>query len=125
MSKTWADYDHTADLLKNLGAPARLQIIGLLADGKERSPKMMADLFGLPLGRLSYHVRFLKDGGLIEETRVEPARGALQHFYVITLDGLALWKLLRRPRKLPKPIRDMRREPEPEPEDDPLAELAA
>jgi hypothetical protein len=34
-----------------------------------------------PLGVVAYHVRMLRDYGLIYETRTEPRRGALQHYY--------------------------------------------
>ena len=36
---------------------------------------------GLPLGRVSYHIRLLSDLGAIELVRTEPRRGALEHFY--------------------------------------------
>jgi hypothetical protein len=36
---------------------------------------------GLPLGRVSYHIRLLHDLGAIELVSTEPRRGALEHYY--------------------------------------------
>jgi DNA-binding transcriptional ArsR family regulator len=48
----------------------------------EFSPKKIADTFeGVSLQLISYHVRILRDAGLLELSRTEPRRGALEHFY--------------------------------------------
>jgi predicted transcriptional regulator len=61
----------------------RRDIIRALADG-HTTPKGIAEVIGKPLGVVAYHVRMLRDYGLIEVERTEPRRGALQHFYRFT-----------------------------------------
>lgn len=88
--------EELAELLKGLGHVDRLQIIKLMADAKERSPKMLtAFLAPANLGAVAYHVRFLHEKGLLMEVRTEQRRGALEHFYVITAEGKRLKKWLR------------------------------
>lgn len=88
--------EELVELLKGMGHLERLQIVALMADGKERSPKMLtAFLAGPQMGKVSYHVRFLRDHNLLRESRVEPRRGALEHFYVITEEGKRMKKWLR------------------------------
>lgn len=60
-----------------------LEMLALAAgdDDPVRSPKDLAEALDVPLGVASYHVRMLRDRGLIDEARTEPRRGALQHFY--------------------------------------------
>jgi DNA-binding transcriptional ArsR family regulator len=78
--------------------PLRARILRLLGEGV-RSPGDLAVELGKPLGVVSYHVRMLRDYGMVELVRTEPRRGALQHFYRATdasvspLEGLL--RLLR------------------------------
>ena len=68
-----------ADGLQGLGHPIRIRALVLLE--AEGSPRHLAEAIGAPLGVTSYHVRMLRDYGLVELARTAPARGALQHFY--------------------------------------------
>jgi DNA-binding transcriptional ArsR family regulator len=57
------------------------------------TPGEMATDFGCSLGVVAYHFRMLRDYGLVSLDHMEPRRGALQHFYVLTPsapDGHAL-----------------------------------
>jgi len=78
-------------LLKGMGHPLRLKILTHLND-REWSPNELADLLAEGLSQVSYHVKVLKDLKLVELTRTEPRRGAVEHFYrattrtIITLD---------------------------------------
>jgi DNA-binding transcriptional ArsR family regulator len=45
------------------------------------SPKEIASAIGLPLPNISYHVKILREAGLITLDRTEPRRGAVEHFY--------------------------------------------
>lgn len=45
------------------------------------SPKELADELRAPLSDVSYHVRVLRDLGVIELARTEPVRGAVAHYY--------------------------------------------
>ena len=67
-------------LLKAISHPLRHRLLGLL-DERVASPNELARELGLPLGRVSYHIRLLADLGAIELVRTEPRRGALEHFY--------------------------------------------
>jgi DNA-binding transcriptional ArsR family regulator len=48
------------------------------------SPNEMARKFGEDLSNVSYHVKILKEFGVIEEVDSRPVRGALEHFYRAT-----------------------------------------
>src|SRR3954451_23585751 len=67
-------------LLKAISHPLRHRLLSLL-DGRTASPNELARELGLPLGRVSYHIRLLHDLGAIELVATEPRRGALEHFY--------------------------------------------
>lgn len=53
------------------------------------SPTELAEQVDVPLGVASYHMRMLRDRGLVELARTEPRRGALQHFYRL-MPGVAV-----------------------------------
>lgn len=74
--------DELAEGLSGFSHPVRIRAIVLMEF--ERGPKELAELLGEPLGVVSYHVRMLKQYGLVTLSRTEPARGALAHYYVRT-----------------------------------------
>jgi hypothetical protein len=91
--------------LNGFSHPLRIKLIVLLE--REHSPSGLCALLpGEPLGVIAYHVRMLRQYGLLTETKTRPRRGALEHFYARTpladvlLDTLA--PLLKLP---PKPKR--------------------
>jgi DNA-binding transcriptional ArsR family regulator len=45
------------------------------------SPRELADHLRLPVNEVAYHVRRLRDLGVIEPAGTRPVRGATQHFY--------------------------------------------
>src|SRR3954465_10737868 len=65
--------------LQGFGHPLRIRALVLLEG--ESSPRELAELLDAPLGVVSYHVRMLRDYGLVKCTRTAPVRGALQHYY--------------------------------------------
>jgi DNA-binding transcriptional ArsR family regulator len=67
-------------LLKALAHPVRVQCLSLMVDG-EWSPNRLHKELGVGLSQISYHIKVLKDFELIEMTRTEPRRGAVEHFY--------------------------------------------
>jgi DNA-binding transcriptional ArsR family regulator len=71
-------------LLKAISHPLRHRLLGLL-DDRVASPNELARELGVPLGRVSYHIRLLHDLGAIELVRTEPRRGALEHFYTAVM----------------------------------------
>jgi DNA-binding transcriptional ArsR family regulator len=66
-------------LLAALAHPLRLSI--MRAATEEISPKKLADRLKGSVQLISYHVRILRDAGLLELKRTEPRRGAIEHFY--------------------------------------------
>lgn len=72
-----------ANGLTGLGHPIRIRAL-VLMDKSEWTPSQIAEVLGNPLGVVSYHMRMLRDYGLVTEVRTEPRRGALAHFYART-----------------------------------------
>jgi DNA-binding transcriptional ArsR family regulator len=79
MSKPIIDIDDPR-LVKALAHPIRVRIMGLL-EQRSMSPKEMAGQLGVPIENLSYHVRQLRDFGLIRLERKRQVRGAIEHYY--------------------------------------------
>jgi DNA-binding transcriptional ArsR family regulator len=71
--------DDLARGLHGFGHPIRVRALVLFEF--ESTPVALAEALDAPLGVVSYHVRMLRDYGLVELTRTEPRRGALAHFY--------------------------------------------
>src|SRR4051812_11744365 len=71
-------------LAKALSHPLRPRILQCLDEGGVASPNQLAEALGERLGNVSYHVRILRELGLVELVRLEPRRGALEHFYRAT-----------------------------------------
>jgi len=67
-------------LMKALSHETRVQILSLLVDG-EWSPNMLSKELDIHLSKISYHIKELRDYELIELTKTEPRRGAVEHFY--------------------------------------------
>ncbi len=70
--------DH--ELMRVLAKPQRIHILAILAE-RIASPKEISEETGENLGSVSYHVKVLRDHGLIELERKTPRRGAVEHFY--------------------------------------------
>jgi DNA-binding transcriptional ArsR family regulator len=68
-------------IVKALAHPARREILRIFDEGIA-SPKEIAARVKLPLPNVSYHVKILRDLGLIELKRTTPRRGAVEHHYV-------------------------------------------
>jgi len=69
-------------IVKALGHPARREILRIFDEGIA-SPKEIAARVGLPLPNVSYHVKILRELGLIELQRTTPRRGAVEHHYMV------------------------------------------
>lgn len=83
------DPERIAALANALGHPERVRFLSNLATAVELSPRAFSERTGVPLGTASYHVRVLRGAGLIEQTRSEPKRGAVEHVYALTESGRA------------------------------------
>ena len=69
-------------LVKALAHPIRMKILNIL-DERTATPKELAEVLGLPLENVSYHVRTLKDFGFIKLERTRQVRGAVEHHYKV------------------------------------------
>jgi len=67
-------------LIKALVHPMRWRILTLMNE-REWSPNELAEELVEGLSQVSYHVKVLKDFELIEMTKTEPRRGAVEHYY--------------------------------------------
>lgn len=65
-----------------LDDPERLQIVTELSEAP-RSAAQLAEATGLPPGRVRRYLRQMREEGLIESTREEAKRGAVEHFHFI------------------------------------------
>jgi DNA-binding transcriptional ArsR family regulator len=77
------------------------QHILLAAVQGEVSPKELSKALNEGLSQVSYHVKVLRDDcdGMLEETRTEPRRGAVEHYYRASAKTLLPAKAWRRLRK--------------------------
>ena len=70
--------------VSSLGAivahPLRTRIWTVLTE-RTASPNELKSILGATLGDVAYHVRVLKDVGLIELVDTKPRRGAVEHWY--------------------------------------------
>jgi hypothetical protein len=98
------DLEEIAVGLHGCGQPIRLRALIMLET--EHSPsELWAMLNGPSLGVVSYHMRMLRDYGLIIETRTEQRRGALEHFYIRTPLAEELVRMLAPVLGLPRKTR--------------------
>ena len=75
-----ADIPAQARIAKALAHPLRARILQHLGE-RIASPVELADALDAPIGVVSYHVRMLCRYECVELVRIQPRRGALQHFY--------------------------------------------
>ena len=87
-------------LVKALDHVLRQHILLAAVQG-EVSPNELSQALDEGLSQVSYHVRVLRDDceGMIEETRTEPRRGAIEHYYRASAKTLLPAKAWRRLRK--------------------------
>lgn len=81
------------DILGTLKSPIRRKMMWLFDEYEAtRSPVGLSRELDVDLSKASYHVRVLKEMGLIRLVRTEQVRGSLQHFYASTVVGDELVK---------------------------------
>jgi DNA-binding transcriptional ArsR family regulator len=81
------DRSDDQDLLVALRHPLRRRILREMAAGEAVSPRELSDRLQEPLSNVSYHVRVLAEGAVINLVRTKPARGSVQHFYRSAVDA--------------------------------------
>ena len=67
-------------ILRTVGDPVRLSIVRLLADDRERRCTEVGDTVGIPASTLSYHLRLLREAGLVDCER----RGTWVYYWART-----------------------------------------
>lgn len=78
--------------------PLRSRILELVGAAGELTPVALAGLTGQRLGTVAYHVRTLASAGALELAREERVRGAVAHYYRVTVGGQAARTSTRRSR---------------------------
>ena len=66
--------------VKAVAHPLPIRILAMLAE-RPASPVQLAPQLGSTLGRVGYHVRVLRDAGLLELVETRRRRGATEHIY--------------------------------------------
>lgn len=83
-----AQQEKSAAQVESLAAivthPLRRRIWYAMAEQRPISPRELADELNEPVNDVAYHVRVLRDMGVIELAGTRPVRGATQHFYRTT-----------------------------------------
>jgi DNA-binding transcriptional ArsR family regulator len=72
------------DWLHAVGHPYRVDIMRRFLETGTATPSSIADALRLPLGTVSYHVRFLADRGIVRLAGRTQRRGATVHHYQLT-----------------------------------------
>lgn len=69
-----------------LNHPLRREILRRIENATNGglSPNMLAEDIPAPLGNVAYHVRCLKQAGVLKLSKRVPRRGAVEHFYTRT-----------------------------------------
>jgi DNA-binding transcriptional ArsR family regulator len=75
---------------KALGHPIRTDIVAHLRTHERVSPHELAELWDLPLGTVSYHVRRLAQLGFLRLDARTSRRGAVVHHYVLDAEADAV-----------------------------------
>jgi DNA-binding transcriptional ArsR family regulator len=70
-------------LAKALSNSLRARALTLIANGVA-SPKAIAEVLGLDVRNVAYHVRVLRELDCIELTETHQRRGAIEHVYRLT-----------------------------------------
>jgi DNA-binding transcriptional ArsR family regulator len=81
-----SDLEELAEFFRRLGHPVRLRIL-LALGGDTLSPSELEERLGVGLGLVAYHVRTLRDDGLVALVETRAARGSLESFYRLTARG--------------------------------------
>ena len=67
-------------LIKALAHPLRVKLLAFLNEG-EWSPSELSEELSEGLSQVGYHINVLEDFEMIELTKTEPRRGAVEHYY--------------------------------------------
>ena len=82
-------FQRTANLLKQVSDPTRLQVIALLSEG-EHHVGGLCDQFNMSPPAVSHHLALLRHGGIVERRRQ-----GKNNFYTLTDTGYRLSKIVK------------------------------
>lgn len=78
----------TADAIRAFAHPLRVAIVADLRDGAASPVDLSRRLDGANVQLTAYHVRILRDAGVVALDGTRPRRGAIEHRYALTPAGL-------------------------------------
>lgn len=82
-------------LIEGLNHPVRRQALRMFSEKcPESSPVELEKLIPVGLSQLSYHMKVLRDLGILLETRTITVRGATKHFYASAVMGNKMMLLI-------------------------------
>ena len=82
LAKHAGSRDMSPALIEGVNNPVRRQILRMFSKKRpEWSPVELSQLIPGGLSQLSYHMKVLRDRGILIETRTKAVRGSTQHFY--------------------------------------------
>ena len=81
-------FQRTANLLKQVSDPTRLQVITLLSE-REHHVGALCDQFNMSQPALSHHLALLRHGGIVDRRRQ-----GKNNFYMLTETGYRLSKVI-------------------------------
>ena len=79
-AKSAATQPDEAKYLKALAHPTRVRIVAMLSE-RRASPVELSEKLGETLGTVAYHVRTLRNLGIIKLVSTRQRRGAIEHIY--------------------------------------------
>lgn len=86
-----ATVEQSAALFQAVGHPLRIRSLMAFRDSDNAlSPRDLATVLGCDLGLVAYHVRIMLRAGIVRESHTKAVRGAMQHFYRLTPEGVEL-----------------------------------
>jgi len=82
------DGQDRANLIRAIDHSLRRCVLRALLDSEEpRSPNEIKGILGLKLNSVAYHTRILLRLGAVERAGNQMVRGAMEHFYLPTIEG--------------------------------------
>lgn len=85
--KSSKESQRAVKLIHALDHVLRRRILRALNDaGGPVSPVKIGELLGEPLSNVSYHVNILREYGAVKLKSLQQVRGAMEHFYILTID---------------------------------------
>lgn len=82
--------ERAAQLIQALDHSLRRQILRAMHEAEGSiSPVKLSELLRMPLGNVSYHVNILRKLDAVSRESERQVRGAMEHFYIPTIDDNA------------------------------------